>query len=448
LPAHLTIAKDPDGTAVRGAREGTMAKRWIGLTVVALCLGKAADSRAQMPVNAPPSTAAAATANDPLPYGAVPPSAAAAPMTANDPVPYYPSPAQFPGVASPPVMPDPGACPPVKGVEVPNGPNAFKDANCGSICGCYFDVGGMALQRERLGHQPIAVQDPSNIDSGNPPPPHAPLLLDLNQIPMDYQGGVEATLGYRWDCGSVEFHGFYLFRDTTTSSYSNPGRLDSFFYNPPLGFEGDNGMWLQADVMRNEFRSEVGSAEVMGNWWSDTAAVCELSGGVRFLDLTERLTQYTGDDDLTVRDINGNPDPTREATCLIRTQNRIVGPQLGFQVTGQIFPWLNALIGGKACVGANFLDEAVRLQRGDKFIGFSDERNKVICSQVYEVGAYLDWCFCEGLHLRTGWMGLFLVNVATAEDQFDFNLADTLGRQKYDGSSFYQGPVIELQFYF
>lgn len=424
-----------------------MVKRWIGLTVVALCLGKAADSRAQAPANVPPGMPRS-MANDPLPYGAnvgnTPPAA-----SANDPLPYYPSPSAFPGVAGPPVAPGPSACaPPAKGVEIPDGPNAFKDANCGGTCGCYIDVGGMALQRNGLGHLLIAVQDPSNIDTGIPPPRNAPVLLDLNQVPMDYQGGVEATVGYHWDCGSLELHGFYLFRDTTESKLSDPGRIDSFFFNPPLGFEGDNGMWLQADVMRNSFRSEVGSAEAMYNWWTDPGASCEVSGGVRFLDLTEKLVNYTGDDDLTVRDVNGNPDPTREAFYEIRTQNRIVGPQVGFQLTGQICPWLNALIGGKACVGANFMDEAVRLQRGDRFIGFSDERNKVIVSQIYETGAYLDWCFCEGLHLRTGWMALFLVDVATAEDQFDYNLADTLGRERYHGTAFYQGPVIEFQFYF
>jgi hypothetical protein len=415
-----------------------MVKRWIGLTVVALSLGQAADVHAQAPATSQ-TAPAQPQANGPQPS-----------VIANDPVPYAPSQAMFPGVAGPQVAgtPDPSACPGVQPIEVPKGPNAFKDASCGSQCGCYFDVGGMALQRSRLGHQVIAVQDATGIDNGNPPAKHAPELQDLNQIPMDYQGGVDATLGYRWDCGSIELHGFYLFRNTTQVQTSQAGRLDSFFVNPPVGFEGDNGMWLQADVMRSSFRSEIGSAELMCNYWSDSAATCEGSLGFRFLDLTERLRQFTGDDDLTVRDINGNPDPTRQASYEIRTQNRIIGPQAGFQLTGHICPWLNCAIFGKACVGANFLDESVRLQRGDGFIGFSDERNKVIVSQVYEVGAYLDWCFCDGLHLRTGWMALILYDVATAQDQFDFNLANTLGRQKYDGSAFYQGPVIELQFYF
>ena len=49
---------------------------------------------------------------------------------------------------------------------------------------------------------------------------------------------------------AVEVSGFYIPYQGTTRTIADPGKLDLNFINPPVGFEGDNGLWLQADVVR------------------------------------------------------------------------------------------------------------------------------------------------------------------------------------------------------
>jgi hypothetical protein len=54
----------------------------------------------------------------------------------------------------------------------------------------------------------------------------------------------------------------------------------------------------------------------------------------------------------------------------------------------------------------------------------------------------------ERLRLRGGYQAFWLTNIATSQDQVDFNLANTGGRKNYTGSTFYHGPMVELQFLF
>lgn len=422
-----------------------MVRRWIGLSVVALSLGGTPAAWAQsMPGQPAPSwpyvQGAAPTVAEPMPYPVATEGAPGA------------MPAGIPG-GMPGAMP--GGCPVDttaggKAVQIPaDAPTAWNPGKePGGRCGCYFDIGGIALQHEGPGHLPIAIFDSSRIDNGNPIPRHAPLAQDLHSIGLDFAGGPRATLGYHWDSGDVEVSGFYLPRNTAHVENRLPGQLDALFYNPPLGFEGDNGLWLQADIVRSSLRTELASGEATINWWNNCYGNFELGGGVRYIDEVERLNIFTDDDGLTVRDVNGNPDPRRQANYLVRTHNRIVGPQINGQLTGNLCPWLNITMNAKACVGANFLDSKLKLERGDGFVGFSNERERTIISQVYETGLYLDWCFCDGLHLRTGYAAMWLVDVAVSQDQVDYNLKNTLGRVKDNGSIFYQGPVVEFQLFF
>src|SRR5206468_12753128 len=94
--------------------------------------------------------------------------------------------------------------------------------------------------------------------------------------------------------------------------------LDLFFVNPPVGFEGDNGMWLQADRVRTSFTTAMANTELNYRYWNKAVVEAELILGVRYIDLQEKLRIYTGDDGITVQDIFGNPDPTRQATYQVR----------------------------------------------------------------------------------------------------------------------------------
>ena len=120
----------------------------------------------------------------------------------------------------------------------------------------YMSFGYMALERQRLGHGAAAVLDTASggVDTGNLPPAGAPEAADFHDVQQRFNHGVRATLGYHWAGQAIELSGFYLSQNSTSKTFANPGNLDSFFNvggdfsRAPLGFEGDNDLWLQAEV--------------------------------------------------------------------------------------------------------------------------------------------------------------------------------------------------------
>src|SRR5262249_35025003 len=214
--------------------------------------------------------------------------------------------------------------------------------------------------------------------------------------------------------------------------------------------EGNNFLWLQADIIRTELRTELGSAEALYRWWPCAQQCYNWSIGVRYINLQERLRIFTDDDGLTVRDLAGNPDPTRQADYSVFTRNQILGGQVGFDWSHPLTCWMAASFSARGAWGVDFVDVDVKLRRGDKFRGFSGHRSETTFGHLYEAGLFLDWRLpkMECSKLRTGWNVLWLAHVSEAVDQVDFNLEHTTGRRKTEGNIFYHGPTIELQFLF
>src|SRR5262249_24363152 len=152
-----------------------------------------------------------------------------------------------------------------------------------------------------------------------------------------FASGTKATLGVHWDTYALELSGFYVGQTSASKTYANPGRVDTFFnvngdvFTFPLDFEGNNGMWLQADVIRTRLQTALANGEFNFRWWPH--AFGEVNGliGVRYLDLYERVGIYTGDDDLTMRDVNGRTNPVLQALYTATAHNRILGGQLGWE---------------------------------------------------------------------------------------------------------------------
>jgi hypothetical protein len=288
------------------------------------------------------------------------------------------------------------------------------------------------------------VRDPFNLDTGFPPPRNAPLAQDFNDLEPNFAWGVRSTVGYFFGCGAVELSGYYIFENDSSVQTSEIGRLDSFFFNPPLGFEGDNGMWLQDDIVRTRLKTAVGSAEANFRWWWGNAYNVSYTLGVRYLDLYERFSYFTGDDDLTVRDVNGNPDPTRQATYTSTAHNHIVAPQVGLEWNQPICEWLAFSVAAKGAWGVNFVDFDTRLKRGDGFVGFDGRSSDTTFSHLYELGVFADFRLMDNMRLRTGYNLLWAVDVAEAAEQYDYNLANHEGRRNEHGDIFYHGPSVEL----
>src|SRR5262249_4380391 len=119
----------------------------------------------------------------------------------------------------------------------------------------YAYLGYMGLQRQRLGHGPVAVFDENSggVQTGLVPSTPGPLALDFQDLVPNLLNGTRATIGYYNGCHAFELSGFYVGESTSNRTVADPGRLDSFFNvngaaSFPLGFEGDNGMWLQSDL--------------------------------------------------------------------------------------------------------------------------------------------------------------------------------------------------------
>jgi hypothetical protein len=406
-----------------------MRMRWTwGVALVAGLLGPKGVALAQC-CPAIPSPVGAARMPEPLPCGD------------------GPTPNLVPGPISPLSAP-PGPCDALS--LRADHTSAFQCENFPPECHCYFHIGAQGLVRgDHLGGGAIAVLDPQNLDTGNSPPAGSPVVQRFKDIGQNVNIGVRATVGYMWnDSQAIEFSGFYIPAAYNTVDTINAGRIDAFFQNAPLGFEGDNGLWLQADRLKTTFTQRVLGAELNYRCCNKAFTDVELLIGVRYIDVRENLNIYTGDDDLTSLDVNGNPDPTLQATYFIETLNRIVAPQMGLEYALPCTCYFTFGVSAKAAAGVNFIEVETKLNRGDGFEGFHTRRTTSGFGQIYDVGAFVDFHLLERARLRLGYNALWLVGVATAVDNLDFDLSNPGGRQNKTGSMFYHGPMVELQFLF
>ena len=317
---------------------------------------------------------------------------------------------------------------------------------------CYFHIGGVSLDRENFGHKLFAVADPTGIDTGIFPV-GAPPLIDLHDTGSHAQWGVTATAGYIWGSEAIEVTALYLFQHTVGATVVDPGRIDSFFFNPPLGFEGDNGMWLQADRMTNDFTSTLLSGEV--NYRLSDVALndFDLILGARYVNFRDKFTNFTDDDGITFPLANGLPDPTRQALYRSQTLNQMVGPQIGVEYDTMIwkycYPNISAGFTAKAAYAVDFARTEHSLVRGDGFPGFSVQNNTINASSgIFEAGGFVEVHVTEKCRLRGGYNIIWLTGVKLAQDQIDFNLANPQGNDDRHGNVYFAGPTLELQFLF
>ncbi len=330
--------------------------------------------------------------------------------------------------------------------------SAFSCKQEPSHCEVYVSFGALALQAYRLGHGQVSFLDPGDgTDTGNVPT----LNRDLNNTTLDYSAlvppfewGVTGTIGISFDHWAIEASGFYIPQQSSSKTVSNPGKLDLNFINAPLGFEGDNGLWLQADQVRLREQIRLGSGEVNIRCCSPIMSGIEPFIGVRYLDVRERLGIFTDDDGLTFVDVNGNPDPTLQATYTVTSHSRIVAPQAGFEVDLPVCSRLAFNAVAKGAWGVNFYEQNVSLVRGDGLVGFDTHSSHRQFSHLYELGFNLDYYLLERMRIRAGYNLLWVVDIPIAKEQVDFDLSNTAGGRNDHGSLFFHGPRIELQFLF
>jgi hypothetical protein len=355
------------------------------------------------------------------------------------------------GPAEPPEQPGVDLSNPEAGCQ---DPNAFSEPKPAAPLRpfWYFGVGFTGLQRQRPGHGVIAVLDPGNTipgfafnaDTGIPPPNTAPQLLNFADLHPDFGWGTQATLAYQLGQNTFELTGYYLGLTTTARQVSLPGQVDLPFaaFNPPLGFTGNNFLWLQADFAEAIQATRVANAEF--NWRYRASACFETIVGVRYLDVQEHFSILTDDDGI----ILPTPDPFVQAIYTINTHNRIVAPQLGFALEWPLAQWLSLSFESKGAWGANFFSEDHLLLRGDGFVGPSSHLADTHFSQVYDLALFANVNFGDCIRVRAGYQALWVVDVPVAYQQVDFDPNNANGRQNNRGSIFFHGPSVEIQFAF
>src|SRR5262249_14174313 len=155
------------------------------------------------------------------------------------------APSQYPAMPAPamsgPTMPTGGPpCSPGGDLSIPgNIPGAFDECWYIPEQKVYVHIGAQALERRRPGHQPLAVLDPNPLDRLPPPHPPPPVPLALSALTPTFGWGPRGTVGMLFDSCALEAPGYYLTETTNQVSRSPPGQLTSFFFNPPVGFEGN-----------------------------------------------------------------------------------------------------------------------------------------------------------------------------------------------------------------
>jgi hypothetical protein len=217
------------------------------------------------------------------------------------------------------------------------------------------------------------------------------------------------------------------------------GRLNVPFFNAPPGFEGNHGLWREADRVQVDFRTSLGSVEAVWRSWLLPGSGLQMLLGPRYLDQQERLTIFTQDDLFTA-----GPRPDLEASYRVRTHNHILAAQLGGEWDYRLTPWLGLSAAARGAWGANFLDADVSLVRGDGLVGLAGHRSRTTFGHLYEAGLFADIYLWERFRLHAGYNLLWLPRLTRAMDQLDYNLAHPSGHADDGGSAFYHGPVMEV----
>jgi hypothetical protein len=350
---------------------------------------------------------------------------------------------------------------------------AFQLENYPAESAGFGSIGGMSLQRQKLTHLPIAFTDNQSrgLDTGIVPtgigtlptggfnpfmtvPSLLPKALDLNDINPAWSTGGRLTIGYLLGNSAVELTGFYDPNSSSNGTVGNQGRLFVPFgpsNKTLLGFEGNNGLFLQADRVQTTFSNEIASAELNFRTWDAGINRTELILGMRYFYSRERIDINT-DDEFSTKSIFGAADPRRQANYGVSTRNNLVAAQFGGEYSAPLptesLSWIWLTMMGKGAVGPNFIETNRSLTRGDGFVGFNAGHSTVRVSGLSELSGFVDFHLLDRVRLRAGYTALYGFNFSTAGALVQYDLTRQAIGGKDHNSVFWHGPVAELQFLF
>lgn len=310
----------------------------------------------------------------------------------------------------------------------------------------YAHFGAVGIERQNPGTNPTAVYD--RFAFRLPVSPSAATMTDsiaqrYSQVPMTMNWGPKATIGYLLGDEAIELTAFYVFQSNPTVDTFSPRGVDTLFYNAPPGFGGDSHRFLQNDQVSTTISTTLLNTEINYRFWDPAYAGWEGIVGVRYFDIKDgaQISSFANS-------LMGNNVPQSAEIYTTRARNFMVLPQVGLEYFYAPVKWFQMGMVGKGSWGPNIINTVVSLNRGDGATAFDTHTNKITFGQVYELGIYMDLNPHPRIHFRGGVNAYWATGIATGPDQVDYNLQNTAGAQKTNGSLLFWGPQLELQFLF
>jgi hypothetical protein len=408
-----------------------MKRWWKRLAVVAAWLGVGLAAQAQSFTAGPYG---AARMPEPLRY-----------------TPSCPPPNLVPGPLTPQIAP---AGPPPELSLPASHSNAYPLEPYSLEAGWYASLGASFLRRYKsesgIG---ILQDDPTfNLDTGLLSRPTILPVASTGDIDPSYRGAGRITLGYLKGNQAWEFNAFYAPEEENTLALGSQGRLAMGFGTPTgailTGFEGNNGLWTQADRVVVTFRNTIGSAEALYRLWNGGVNGTDALIGFRYLHVRERLSIFT-DDDAFVTNEFGQSDPLRQATYTAQVRTNFYGLTFGGEYSCPLWQnrvWFTGV--GKLAAGVNHVVRNTSLIRGDGLVGFDVDREKIDFGHLYDLTLALDIHLLEKARLRIGYQGILLLGTTTPNAQINTDIARPQLQGFGSREVFYHGPQIEFQMLF
>ncbi len=327
-------------------------------------------------------------------------------------------------------------------------PGAFIEEGYDIEKAVFMHIGALGLQPQKVPSRYLSYTGPGPLDSGAPPTLGAQVNANYDSISPNMNWGFNATLGCLIDNQAFEITGFWLPQNTSQYSFVAPGSLNVPFQGMPLGFEGDNTLGAQADILTVTQTVAMGNLEANYRQTGWALREFELILGVRYMGYQEGSNMYVSDDGATyISQATGQSDPALAVNYQTQAFNNLVGPQIGFEYGSAIWRGLSFTSEWKTAFCANFVERNMALNRADGYNAFSIGNSTTNYAQVFSMNFNLEWNVLERMKIRGGYNLLWMCGIARSADLIDFNIANPVVNTQLR-STFFQGPSIEFHFLF
>jgi len=318
---------------------------------------------------------------------------------------------------------------------------ACATGNCGTagaqngLSGPGFDLGGRprlgaggnvcgpTCNPYRYGAIDVLYMKHNDLNSFGSPAP-------FNLGDFDYELGVRVTIGSVPDCHSgFEFSFLGPFRwDSDTQRTSAANDIDAAIVaGLPIAAAGLS-TFFDADFAAQSLEAELMSFELnrtMIGW-----DVIKLLYGMRYIQYDEDFL-YT-----SRRTLVGPPGDPGLGILASRTQNRMIGGQVGIDLTYPVTCRMWSDMRARAGVFANFAENRFQLTNNNVLQIFNEADTTELAGMI-ELGGGLRYYLTNNFHIRGGGELMYITEVATALDQFGPVMAPGTGRQINAGDSIF-----------